>query len=324
MKKRAKKSFSILLSLIMLLASMPMMTFSAFADDVVIFDDLDEFSEDVINLIRDAETTVNEDNFYGSSSIDSEDPEINDEYQTARIIVKSKKKINKLNAVDVAEGYNDLHVLQFATPEDAKKACEYYLTLDSVEYAQPDGVVAMEDYEVGSIEDIIEQRPQLTTPATQVGITALKEYLASSDITYTRQIEVAVVDTGVESTHELLMDRVIPTGKNFSSDGSANSSEDNEGHGTHVAGIVVVNSLPNVKIKPYKVLDSTGRGTDIQVVLGVEAAIADGVEVINMSLGRQGENDALHDSVKKAIRRNITVVVDSSVVTNGPSGVGCQ
>ena len=315
MKKRAKKSFSILLSLIMLLASMPMMTFSAFADDVVIFDDLDEFSEDVINLIRDAETTVNEDNFYGSSSMDSEDPEINDEYQTARIIVKSKKKINKLNAVDVAEGYNDLHVLQFATPEDAKKACEYYLTLDSVEYAQPDGVVAMEDYEVEneaqSIEEIIEQRPQLAEPAKQVGITALKEYLALSDTTYSRQIEVAVVDTGVESTHELLRDRVIPTGKNFSSDGSENSSEDNEGHGTHVAGIVAVNSLPNVKIKPYKVLDSTGRGTDIQVVLGVEAAIADGVEVINMSLGRQGENDALHESVKKAIRRNITVVVAS-------------
>ncbi len=312
MKNKAKRLISILLSLVMLLASVPIMSFSSFAEEVVINDELEEFSEDVTNLIRNAETTTTQNNMYGSASSTTED-DTSYEYQTARIIVKSKKKINKLNAVAVADGYDDLYVLQFATPEDAKKACEYYLTLDSVEYAQPDGIVTLTETEneIQSVEDIVAKKPELEKPAIQVGIKALKEYLVAEKITYTRQIEVAVVDTGTESTHELLKDRVIPTGKNFSNDGNQNSSEDNEGHGTHVAGIVAINSLPNVKIKPYKVLDSKGEGTDIQVVLGVEAAIADGVEVINMSLGRLGYNAALHDSVKKATRKNIAVVVAS-------------
>ena len=50
---------------------------------------------------------------------------------------------------------------------------------------------------------------------------------------------------------------------------------------------------------------------EMMMDLGVEAAIADGVEVINMSLGRSGYNAALHDSVKKAISKNIAVVVAS-------------
>ncbi len=315
MKNKVKSLISILLSLTILMVSVPAVSLFSFAEEIEAGDDLEEFSEDVTNLIRDAGLTTDENDLYVSAASDTDEADTSYEYQTARLIVKSKKKIDKLNAVAVADGYEDLHILQFATPEDAQKACEYYLTLDYVEYAQPDGIVEAADYEVvnetQSIEDIIAEKPDLEKPAIQVGIKALKEFLVSSGITFTRKIEVAVVDTGVESTHSLLKDRVEPTGKNFSSNGAANSSEDNNGHGTHVAGIVAVNSLSNVKIRPYKVLDGAGRGTDIQIVLGVEAAISDGVEVINMSLGRRGTNRALHDSVKKAVAKNIAVVVSS-------------
>lgn len=313
MKKTVKKSLSIILSVVLLLTSLPVLSISSFAEIFDIKDDLTEFSEDVTKLIREAETTSYSINFYGSANAEKKTETANPEYETARIIVKAKGKIDKLNAVSVVDGYNDLHILQFATSLDAQTACEYYLELDNVEYAQPDRIVTATELETveedKTFDEILAEKPKLEEPAILVGIKALKEYFATENITYNQKIDVAVIDTGVESTHELLKGRVEPTGKNFSNDGDVDSSEDNEGHGTHVAGILIVNSLQNVTIKPYKVLDSEGRGTELQAVLGIESAIADGVDVINMSMGARMYSEAMHDAVKNAIAENIPVVV---------------
>lgn len=80
------------------------------------------------------------------------------------------------------------------------------------------------------------------------------------------------------------------------------------GHGTHVAGIIVANTKSNVKIKPYKVIGDDGTGTDTQLYLGIQAAIEDGVDIINLSLTRKGESEVVHEAVKDAYNAGITVV----------------
>jgi subtilisin family serine protease len=112
-------------------------------------------------------------------------------------------------------------------------------------------------------------------------------------------ITVAVVDTGVNLTHEDLAARIVP-GWNFVEDNA--TPQDDNGHGTHVAGIVgaianngkgVIGVAPDVRIMPVRVLHGPdGRGTGADVEAGIKWAADHGAHVINLSLGEdlQGLN----------------------------------
>ena len=89
------------------------------------------------------------------------------------------------------------------------------------------------------------------------------------------RVRIAVLDTGVDSTHpDLAANDFTSDGANCISPGAP--PEDDQGHGTHVAGIAaavfngtgVVGVATNAEIVPVKVLDNTGFGTDSQVICG--------------------------------------------------------
>ena len=72
---------------------------------------------------------------------------------------------------------------------------------------------------------------------------------------------------------------------------------DDNGHGTHVAGTIAENTnngfamagvAYNARIMPIKVLDYTGNGFDDDIVSGIYYAVANGANVINMSIGFPG------------------------------------
>ena len=97
-----------------------------------------------------------------------------------------------------------------------------------------------------------------------------------------RTVTVAVIDTGVNTSHELLQGR-ITGGKSFVP-GSDYDSDEN-GHGTHIAGIIAANTPPNVRIMPLKVLGADKRGTVQAVHDAVLYAASNGADIINLSLG---------------------------------------
>ena len=140
-------------------------------------------------------------------------------------------------------------------------------------------------------------------------------------------VRVAVVDTGVKLNHPDLAANIAPgLGKNCVN--QAQSPDDDHGHGTHVAGTVaaafngqgVVGMATNAQIIPVKVLDSTGFGTDAQVICGLDyiAGLAQsqpGPYVLNLSLGdsnRPGEttcgSSALHQAICNLTGAGVTVV----------------
>lgn len=104
-------------------------------------------------------------------------------------------------------------------------------------------------------------------------------------------VKVAVLDTGVDTSHPDLKDQVIAS-KNFS--GAADAT-DHYGHGTHVASIVAGTGAksggkykgvaPDARILNGKVLDDTGSGDDSGILAGMEWAAAQGASVVNLSLG---------------------------------------
>ncbi len=134
-------------------------------------------------------------------------------------------------------------------------------------------------------------------------------------------VGVAVIDTGVDLVHPDLAGTVDA----FNAF-EAPSCQDDEGHGTHVAGIIaardnaadVIGVAPKATIYCVKVLDSTGSGSDANVMSGLEwvldnhAMVVPAIKVVNMSLGRPGavdDNEAMHDLIKKLEGAGVTVVV---------------
>ena len=62
-------------------------------------------------------------------------------------------------------------------------------------------------------------------------------------------------------------------------------------HGTHVAGIIASNGkikgvAPNASILAYRVMNDGGTGTTDDIIQGIERAIQDGADVLNLSLGQ--------------------------------------
>ncbi|CAD6517802.1 Subtilisin amylosacchariticus [metagenome] len=125
-------------------------------------------------------------------------------------------------------------------------------------------------------------------------------------------VGVAVIDTGIDSTHP---DLNVVGGVNFA---KGNSWSDGNGHGTHVAGIIaaknndigVVGIAPDARLYAVRVLDNRGSGFTSDVIAGVNwvAANADIIDVANMSLGGSQSN-ALNTAVENAVSTGVVIVV---------------
>lgn len=231
------------------------------------------------------------------------------EFETSRLIVKSKNAVNTENTVSVVSGYDDLWILQYATPEDAEKAFDYFNGKDDVEFVEADKKVRA----LSSVEDAyVPYEPlaldeHLSWGVSYTGNDIFMNSLIESD-TVLQDVTVAVIDTGVDDTHEFLKDRVEPTRINTSGEGARNSSMDDNGHGTQIAGVIVDNTFDNVTIRPYKVLDKYGNGTFISVAAGINCAVRDGVDVINLSLGFYEDSAVLKSAIDNALANDIFIV----------------
>ncbi|MBB3665449.1 subtilisin family serine protease [Prauserella sediminis] len=130
-----------------------------------------------------------------------------------------------------------------------------------------------------------------------------------------------VIDTGVDASHEDFGDRVQP-GKDFID--NDDDADDEQGHGTHVAGTVAGTEYGVAKganIVPVRVLDANGSGTTDGVISGVEwvAENASGPAVANMSLGGTPD-EALDTAVQGAIDAGVTFAVAAGNESSDASG----
>lgn len=124
-------------------------------------------------------------------------------------------------------------------------------------------------------------------------------------------VKIAVVDSGVNSDHP---DLNIVGGASMIDNSSA--FIDRNGHGTHVAGVIaalnnsigVVGSAPDAAIYSVKVLSSNGAGTLEDVLDGIQWAIDNKMDIINLSLTTDAHKPELQAILKKANDLGIIVV----------------
>ncbi|MEA3055608.1 MAG: thermitase, partial [Actinomycetota bacterium] len=131
-------------------------------------------------------------------------------------------------------------------------------------------------------------------------------------------ITVAVIDSGIDRTHVDLRDNVLAGADIVGHD---DDPSDENGHGTHVAGIIaaeagngagVVGVAPKAKLLPVRVLDANGTGSVDDVVAGIHWSIAHGAKVLNLSLGEDTQTllgPSLADAINEAWKNGVITVI---------------
>lgn len=126
---------------------------------------------------------------------------------------------------------------------------------------------------------------------------------------------IAVLDTGVDYNHPDLAAKLLP-GLNLLN--QVDTPQDDNGHGTHVAGIAAAignNGLGiaglswGARILPVKVLDEFGYGSVEDLARGIIWAADNGARVINVSGGTEGNSQTLQDAVRYAYDTKGVVIV---------------
>lgn len=126
-------------------------------------------------------------------------------------------------------------------------------------------------------------------------------------------IKVCVLDTGIDRHHPDLAGAISDE---FDFTNSASGVRDNNGHGTHVAGIIaarsngigVIGVAPESELLVGRVLNDRKEGTVKQLIEGIRWAIDKNADIISMSLGGNDHDPDLEKIIKEAFDKKIILV----------------
>lgn len=187
--------------------------------------------------------------------------ELTRRYATKRIMVYAQNLNVTYGSVERVQ-IDDLNVLQYRTELDAFYAFEnfkengYVCQIDTIVKCDTESLDAMNV--VGS--DSCSQ-----WAGEMMGLDKYKSYLEEVS-NQLNEVVVAVVDSGIMSSHNLFQGRILEQyAKSFVPGESVTS--DGLGHGTHVAGTIAYWTHSNVQILPIKIFDSEGKSDGSQLVL---------------------------------------------------------
>lgn len=144
---------------------------------------------------------------------------------------------------------------------------------------------------------------------------------ANNVLNYTgRNVTIAVIDTGIDYNHSDLGGCIGPSCKVLGGYDFVNSDTnpmDDNGHGTHCAGIAAANGgikgvAPDARLLAVKVCSAGGECSDSNTLAGIDWAVANGANIISLSLGGNKQpsegNDPLQMLCDAAVRRGVTIV----------------
>ena len=212
-----------------------------------------------------------------------------------RLIVKTNDNIDEYGAVDSVYGFG-YAFLQYADEKSAQKAKEKYE--ESGYTADYDCVVTS-----SSTYDKYNNNDEWAYEETDA-VSALDYYKLKAK----SNINIAVVDSGINYNHELLKYRVVRTKMDFSTDASGDEM-DKAGHGTKVAGAIAKSTPSNVKLFAYKIFDKNLKGTSSGVVAALSyiKQLKNKPDIINCSFTTGG----LGTEIDELVDMGVTVVASA-------------
>ncbi len=270
---------------------------------------------------------------------EAEDEDQETETQINRLIVISDEKLSSCDAVMTAR-YYDVQIFQYENSTQAEEAYNYYKSLGVV--VQYDAVISLDDEEdtsTSSDETVSAEYTYSTSVTigdynnqskkTQTSqLLGADNYVNNLQLIYgddeleLNEVTVVVLDTGINTNHVIFSGRLdTENAKNFTTEGEETDVTDNNGHGTHVSGVIADLTLENVTILPLKVLDGDGNGivayivSAIEYVLELQEKFNYNVQLLNMSIGLSSNsltgNASLEEAIKELYNNNIMPVVSA-------------
>ncbi len=210
-------------------------------------------------------------------------------------------------------GFDVIHTYDAATEGFSAKLPDVLITaveeFDAVDYVRKD------DGDHGVPDDEVPVEEPVDDPSIILGDDEIPESLLRIGAPYTGggfdQIEVAVIDSGIDRNHPDLevvgeIDLVALSGSGVAAPGG-----DPNGHGTHCAGTIaaiadsdgVVGVAPGVALHSVRALNEDGSGFWTDIVAGLEYVLErPEIRVVNMSLGGPAFDDP-DDPMRQAIQR---------------------
>lgn len=209
-----------------------------------------------------------------------------------RLIVKTDTAIDEYGAVDSVYGFG-YAFLQYADEESAQKAKEKYE--ESGYTADYDCVVTS-----SSTYDKYNTNEEWAYEETDA-VSALDYYKLKAK----SNINIAVVDSGINYNHELFKNRIERTKVDFSTDASGDE-RDTSGHGTKVAGAIAKSTPSNVKLFAYKIFNKNLKGTSSEAVAALSyiKQLKNKPDIINCSFS----TGSLGTVINELVDMGVTVV----------------
>lgn len=218
-----------------------------------------------------------------------------DAFNLSRLIVYSDDSFDEYGAVEHLSGLDDMHILQYETPEQAMEAYACYSNDKRIDSVEPDVVLTLD--EDADIEEDTQISPNSDydygeTPEEGVKHSWGYDYIQTPDafqyilshiaLQELPEIVVAVIDDGISKGDEEFNKRLLKAYTFLGSD--ADPYKPTGTHGTSVAAVIYENTLPNVKFVSYQVFQN-GKSALSLTVLAEQQAALDKVDIINSSYG---------------------------------------
>lgn len=214
-----------------------------------------------------------------------------------------------------------LYVMLYDSEEATGQAYEAY---QAMVQSGSSVVLSVAADEINSIADTEEPEAENTEEAdteTSVAETTLKYSALYNYIEENRtdaEVEVAVIDTGLDKSGSIngvygnYTHRIIDTGMNLSSSGNPNDIQDDNGHGTYLAELILKETTDNIKLMPIKAANQNGQATVLGTCVAVQEAVTQGANVILISMnGRSASSSLLRETIERAVQNNVAVVVSA-------------
>ena len=151
----------------------------------------------------------------------------------------------------------------------------------------------------------------------QYGLNAIRAPQGWDTTTGSSAVVIAIIDTGVNLTHPDLAGKIV-AGYDFVNNDAV--ADDDNGHGSHVAGISAASSNNGIgiagtswgaRIMPIKVLDAGAGGSFSDAASGIIWATDHGAHIINLSLGSTSHSTIFQNAIDYAYSHGVTLVAAS-------------
>lgn len=240
----------------------------------------------------------------------------------------ARQRARAINGAEVADAdLSGLCAFSIAADANVLQVVDELKALPEVEYAEPNYIVYSLAFEA----------PDDPMYSQQWGIEAIGlDKLWSQPAVSSKRPVIAILDTGVDISHPDLEANIWTNaaeadgaedsdddGNGFADDihgwdfvNQSARMRDNNGHGTHCAGIAaavgangigIVGANPDALIMPVTVMQSDGTGDVATIIKGIDYAAANGADIISMSFGGYSNSLAERDALAKAYQKAVLV-----------------